>query len=197
MNDDNPYVPPRESAELQQIPLELTFELTEPDVDQAIKRYIIDLPMMIVAGMFFLFGPVAVMAYLEEMHGYTSPVPISVVVPSIMSGAYAAWYLTSIPVRMLVRRKLRAEPSLRPGPKTIVLSRQSIYVLTDHESTYPLADLMIRGNDRSNLVLEVALLHILIIPWHAFSSQEHRKEFERALKKRMRRFAFRRFFTAR
>ena len=119
MSESNPYAPPQGSARNDEATLELLVSLTQSDVKKAISQYVKQFPLLIVAGILYVGGPLSILAYLEEFYGFTPPIPFWVGSTLLMSGAYAAWYLTSIPVRLLTRRNVQKDMLLRPGLKTV------------------------------------------------------------------------------
>jgi hypothetical protein len=199
--DDNPYQSPHEYCEVgdpfgDQFPLGARFACSHDLLRRACRSYVAESPILILLGMCALLAGI---------------VP-AVVFPSLFDGEFGTFYGIGIFVwaalvwtagnRLLFRRTLHrveAHPALGSTADRLVQINSDRILLTSgsDRTAWPLADALERGSKPEFLVLELGAGLLLVIPWEATVDPQPFDAFRLALRRRMRRYAWRHLLTFR
>ncbi len=202
-NEENPFLPPSTDDCYRDPRLhyefDLSFEFTEEDLRDALRRYANDNSLVVLLTLLALILPSVAIAYLEEFRGVDFQ-DFDLITGGLLSAGFAGatWYLATLPIRWLTEKQLRQSRPLGLGRKRVRLLEETIQVLVDDDAyEFTLDSAIIKAsNSPRSVIVEFRRHQILCLPSAAFHDRPHQKEFLAALKKRIRTHA-RVFWTTR
>lgn len=192
-NEGNPYGPPSTDDCYRDPRLhyqfDLAFEFTEADFKTSVRRYANDHSLVVLVTLMSVLLPIAVIAYLEEFRGVDFSDLGFIAGGLLLIGfAASAWYLTTLPIRLLTKQRVQASRPLGLGFKHVRLLENTIEVVVDGDVfVFSLETAILKAvSPPRGMIVEFQRFEALCLPAVAFDNLPHQKEFLMALKKRIR-----------